>query len=438
MRVFGYDFTLKRASTEKHEERGRSLNGTEVLQILGNNSTNVSDKNVLGLSPVWAAIRYISEGVAALPLGVYSKTDSGIFPKEEHPLSYLISERPHNLYSKFDFLCALVANACLGDGFARIHFDEITARPRSLELLPRTAVTPRFDNLGNMVYDVAGTMGGKTVFVTLQDYEMLHIKGVSFNGLQGEKITVTHRDGFAAGISSQKFGRKYFENGAHTSGALIYPIALAPDQYKTAGERIKAQYAGAENAGKTMLLDGNVKYERFSAGPNDAALVDFRNLSVQDTARIFKMPLHMLSSLDRSTYSNVEQQELDFYQHTLPPWTEKIQSEFNYKLFQKLEREKRRAFTMFDYTFVRMGDSDGTSKMISSTIQNGVMSQNEWRKRLMLPVLDEGGRTWVQQNMMPIDMANDVLTNKYTKKEPGKQLDLFDGEQITDNEQQSQ
>jgi HK97 family phage portal protein len=246
---------------------------------------------------------------------------------------------------------------------------------------------------------------------------MIHIKGVSFNGLKGERLTVTHRDGFGSALAAQSYTKNFFDNGAAVSGAIIYPQALTKEQADRAQSKFQNDYAGADNSGRVMVLDAGVKYEKFSMGPQEAALVDFRNLSVEDCSRIFKIPLHMLSSLDRSTYSNIEQQENDFYAHCLPTWSQKIEQEFNYKLFSRLEREKKRAFVAFDYTFVRMGDSQSTAQLIAATIQNGIMTQNEWRQRLNLPTAEDGNDRYIQQNMAPVGMLAEILEGKNEKPE---------------------
>ena len=432
MRILGYEISIKSAKGEARTGfTGENfvLTNTRFSSITNSRAT---DKTVLGLSPVWSAIRYISEGVAMLPLDVYRKTSTGNLKNDSHPLQYLISERPHVHYSKFDFLSSLLANALMGDGFARIHFS--AGQPYALELIPREIVSMRFSPSGALLYDVWGSVGpmdvsnAPTIVATLQDYEMIHIKGVSFNGLKGERLTVTHRDGFGSALAAQSYTKNFFDNGAAVSGAIIYPQALTKEQADRAQSKFQNDYAGADNSGRVMVLDAGVKYEKFSMGPQEAALVDFRNLSVEDCSRIFKIPLHMLSSLDRSTYSNIEQQENDFYAHCLPTWSQKIEQEFNYKLFSRLEREKKRAFVAFDYTFVRMGDSQSTAQLIAATIQNGIMTQNEWRQRLNLPTAEDGNDRYIQQNMAPVSMLAEILEGKNEKP------DAPDVEEMPDNE----
>lgn len=371
----------------------------------------MSDRTISGLSPVWSALRYISEGVAGLTCGIYRQQGTDTLPNPDHPINSIL-RRPHPHYTWFDFIQALVWNGCLGDGFARIYWDEATARPVALEHLPRHLVKVDYGRDGSLVYHVSGLLNGKPVNVVLSDREVIHIKGVTVTGVAGEKLTLTHREGFQAGIAAQEYTAAFFENGAHTNGAIIHPAELKLEQARLFRKKLQEQHAGSANAGKTLILDGGVKYERMSLGPQEAALVDFRRLSVEDTSRIFKMPLHMLSSLDRSTFSNIEQQEKDFFTHTLPPWTEKIAQEISYKLFTAREFASRRAFFQYDYTFAMQGDMDSMAKFFASAIQNGYMSLNEARQRLKLPMVEGGDRLFIQQNLMPVDMADEVLSSK--------------------------
>ncbi len=425
LRIFGYDISFKRTpATENRTAAGFTGQNylIEHARMSPVTNTRATDKNILGLSPVWSAIRYISEGVAMLPLDVYRRTPEGNIKTPNHPLQYLIADRPHRYYSKFDFLSALISNALLGDGYARIHFDTSGA-PYALEVLPRDIVSIELTQSGAMLYHVWGNpapatvFGGLQIVATLQDYEVIHIKGVSFNGIKGERLTLTHKDGLGAALSAQAYTKQFFENGAAVAGAIIFPQSLTKEQRDRVQDKFARDHSGSDNAGKVMVLDSGVKYEKISMGPQEAALVDFRNLSVEDCSRIFKIPLHMLSSLDRSTYSNIEQQENDFYAHCLPTWTQKIEQEFNFKLFTRLEREKRRAFVQFDYTFVRMGDSQSTAQLIASTIQNGIMTQNEWRQRLNLPTMADGNERYIQQNMAPVGMLSELLEGKIEQAE---------------------
>ena len=411
-RLFNIDFPKAPAS----EQRGTSLANTEGIARLLNlpltpSAVPVTNKSILGLSPAWAAIRYISETVAAMPIGVYSwdAKNEGYDSRTDHPVNSVVSSRPHPHYTKFDFFQALIANACLGNGFARIHRDA-SFQPYALELIPPHMVQIDHSDDGSLIYKISGEKAGKSVNITLMDFEMIHIKGVTFNGASGEKISLIHRDNISSSLAAQKYTDNFFSNGTHLSGTLTTDLELSEEQRENAREAFKNAYGGLDNVGTTAVLDMGVKYNRVGLTPQEAALVDFRKLSAEECSRIFKVPMHMLSNLDRSAFSNIEQQSLEFRQYTLPTWTEKVEQEINYKLFSKLEFQKRRAFVMFDYTHLNMADTDSMSKLISAGVQNGVFTGNMFRKWYKQPKHPDGDRLYIQRNLVPVDRVDDTIT----------------------------
>lgn len=146
-------------------------------------------------------------------------------------------------------------------------------------------------------------------------------------------------------------------------------------------------------------------------------LIDFRNLTTEECARIFKIPVHMISGLSNATYSNIEQQSLEFRQYTLPTWTEKVEQEFSYKLFTRREFLSRKAFAMFDYTPLQMADTDSMAKLIASAVGNGVMTGNEFRKMYKKKKMDGADRLYIMQNLVPIDRFDEVI-DKQVSNEP--------------------
>lgn len=400
------------------ETRSTSLaNPAGMAKLLGyapgTSAVPVTDKTLLSLSPAWAAIRLLSETVASMDLGVYSwdSENEGYKSNFGHRVNQLISSRPHPHYSKFDFLQALVANACLGNGYARIHRDELN-NPYALELLPPSAASMEMERNGELYYRVHGVMGEKVVNVTLLPYEVIHIKGVTFTGTSGERISLVHCDNISSALAAQKYADAFFKGGAHLSGVVSTDMTLTDEDRANAREAFRDAYAGMENVGKTAILDSGLKYTRIGTTPQESAMIDFRNLSVEEASRIFKVPVHMLSGLHRATFTNIEQQSLEFRQYSLPPWTEKVEQEFNYKLFTLREFQNRRAFAMFDYTQIQMADTTATAALISAGVQNGIFTANEFRRRFKLPQDPDGNRLYIQKNMIPVDRMDDSIDNQ--------------------------
>lgn len=414
-RFFGYH--PERGAPKAPEKRSTSLANAEgmakLLGIsLGGTTVPVTDKTILSLSPAWAAIRLISETVASMDLGVYSwdAKNEGYESRFEHPIHFLISSRPHAFYTKFDFLQALIANACLGNGYARIHRGPDFV-PVALELLPTAAVTQEFSRTGEMRYKVQGMVNDRLVTEVLNPFDVIHIKGLTMTGMSGERVSIVHRENMSSALAAQKYADAFFKNGAHLAGLLSTDDTLDEEQRSNARDAFKDAYSGIDKVGSTILLDSGLKYTKVGLTPQEAALIDFRNLSVEEASRMFKVPTHMISGLSRATFNNIEQQSLEFRQYSLPPWTEKVEQEFSYKLFTQKEFVKRRAFVMFDYTSLQMADTAAMAQLIAAGVQNGIFKGNEFRRRFKLPQDPDGNRLYIQRNLVPVDRVDDTITS---------------------------
>jgi HK97 family phage portal protein len=425
MRIGGYEIGLfyARKVEQPSQQRGLDLTNPQVAAYLGLTSystggTTISNEIVLTIPPAWSAIRYISEGIASLNRGVFSRqSDGDVFPDHNSPVSYLIDGRPHPHYSMFDFLQTLVSNACLGNGYARIHFDPETFKPYALELIPQECVTVVYGQGGQLFYHVSGVFDNQTVNVYLPETEMIHIKGVSFTGLMGKRVSLVHQDTFGLGVNAAKYSQTYFEKGASVGGLITFPNVLSKDQRDVLKTKLTEQHLGGKNAGSIMVLDAGADFKPMQAGPEGSKVIDFQNLSTVEVSQIFKVPLHLLSQLDRSTFSNMEQQNQDFVVHCLRPWAKKIEEEFNSKLFTTSESRTRRRFFAFDLDAMMMGDMQAQAAFFSSAVQNGWMTPNEIRTRKNMNRIEGGDQLFIQQNMAPMDMLGQIVTAKANGKE---------------------
>lgn len=424
MHLFGYEvgFFYARKALPAQEQRGLSLTSPALSAMwgldLGLPGTAVNNDSILGVPPAWSAIRYISEGIASLTRGVYKRqSDGDVFPDYTHPLSMLFEGRPHPHYTTFDFFQALIANACLGNGYARIHFDPVTARPYALEIIPQDIVSIETTESGQIFYRISGHVNERPVHVVLPETEMIHIKGVTLTGIAGRQLRLVHRAAFGKAQGAQQYANTYFEKGASVGGLITFPNPLTKEQRDVLRGKLESQHLGARNAGSMMVLDAGADFKAMQAGPKDSAVIDFSNLSTVEVSQIFKVPLHLLSQLDRSTFSNMEQQNQDFVVHCLQPWARKIEEEINSKLLTTREVKTRRYFFSFDLSPLQMGDMAAQAAFFASAIQNGWMTPNEVRAKKNLNKIEGGDRLFIQQNMAPMDKLEELLEGKNGQKE---------------------
>lgn len=386
----------------EEQRSGMTLTQNEMIRLLSGQTFSgipQSEEEVLKISPAFAAIGYISTSLASLPFSVYKRTESGQKMAENHPVFALFAGRPHPLYTKYQFFQTLVANALLGDGYARIHFGA-DMRPYALEILPASGVLPQMAADGSLYYQVSGLVNGRATSVALADWEVLHIKSLSWNGIRGVQLRAVHADTLGMASAAQQYSRNFFENGAHITGYLKVPGELpgTGSADKLRKEFMKAA-GGIGNAGTVPVLDSNTDFVKVGLNPGEAAVMDFRKLTVQDCARIWRVPMHLLGDLDRSSFSNIEQQNADFLTYTLMPLISQIEDELDTKLFTAQEIRARRYRTAFDMSAFQRADTKSQAEFYATMAQNGIMSRNEIRAKFNLNPMDGGDTLTIQLNM---------------------------------------
>ena len=297
--------------------------------LFGSSKTGVqvSEDNALTFSAVYAAVRIISETIASIPLNVYIYDGETRTIAREHPIQKLLAETPNSVSSSFTFREALAANLVLhGNAYAKI---ELNAAGRPISLIPL-----------NPAKVEVKVMDGEKVYIfddkhTYLDYEILHIVGLSFNGLTGKSPLTVAREAVAIGLAAQEYGARFYSNGANTGGIITAPGRLSLE----AINRLKASWnranGGLSNSHGTAILEEGMKYEKVGLDPEAAQFLQSRKFQVNEIARIFRIPPSYLADLDNSsTRANVEQQAITFVRDCVTPYVRRFEVEFNRKLFR--------------------------------------------------------------------------------------------------------
>lgn len=412
MRIFGYNINFSRAP-RKDEERGllpcvsaeSSILFGELGKTILTGESNVN--KALSVPAIWAAIKTISETLASLPCDVYRRTDEGAIIDERHPIQNLVTLEANQYQSAYDFKRALFANACMGDGYAKITRNNI-GRPVELTILEPSKVRPYKAKNGKLYYEYRDEDTAKKEVLFASD--VIHIKGLTLDGMQGINITKAHKDTIAAAVSAQKFASEFYEGGAHVSGAIVYPNALSKDQ-REAVEKKMGRVSGVRNAGKTLILDAGVKYERMGLDLEEAGLIPYRNMAVDDAARIFGIPAHLLAQLDRATFNNIEVMNTQFVTLCLRPWAVQMEQEFARKLLSANEKSNRSHYIRINLDGLLRGDTESRASYYNTMFNIGAMSPNDIRDMENLNRRPDGDSYYTPMNMTPAGEASDNLTD---------------------------
>ncbi|MCA0235464.1 MAG: phage portal protein [Bacteroidetes bacterium] len=384
----------------------------------------VNDETVMGLPPAFAAIRYIAEGVAMLDRKVRKRNGE---LAENHDLQLFFNGKPHPYYTWFDFTAALITNACMGNGYALIYRDEFTMRPYALEHIPSNMCYPEYGVNGELLYAINGYLNGRVISRRVPYTDIIHIKGVTLNAMEGLPMTLVHRPTFAAGLASREYSEAIFGNRATPSIAVKHKQPLDADERTALKENIIQEYGGSVNAGKPFILDEDMEIEYLQWTPNDVALIDFNDLTVRDCCRIWKVPADMMALDQKGTYGAKKSHSQDFLMHCLGPWREKFEEAINSQLFYTNEFATRKYYFEYDVSMylemdketeanVRKTDAERLAVLVASSM----MTPNEARKELGLEPKPDGDQLFGNINLLPLDQLVEVALAKYLSSEGEK------------------
>lgn len=366
----------------------------------------VNERNSRAVSGVLACTRVISEAAAAYPIEIYQKLPIGKRWAPEHPLYSMLHDSPNTQMSNFTFRTAVTAQTCLwGNGYAEIQRDGAN-RARGLWPLPSDRTGPRRLN-GVLEYLTTATADGHERVI--QAANILHLPFLSFDGLQGYSPIQIRRQGLGLNLAAERFGAMLFGKGSRPSGLLTTPNVLK----KESRDNMKASWREATSGANAMsvpVMEEGVTFVPMMINPTDAQFLETRKYQLEEVARDYRVPAHMLGILERATHSNSEQLALDFSTYTMMFWVLIWEQELNRKLFAGT---KFYAKLNMDY-FLR-GDFATRTTGYQILRNCGVLSANnicdmeEWER---IPE-DEGGDV----RIVPLNMVS-LETVKKMEGEP--------------------
>jgi HK97 family phage portal protein len=361
----------------------------------------VNETTAMRLAAVYSCIRVLSESVAQMPLKVFRRLPSG--GKQEvadHPIYPLLHLRPDEEVSAFSWKESTMAHLCSwGNAYSFIDFDG-SGRPRSIKLLGPDKVTPkRLATNNKLVYEVTDDKGQTKRYLKEQ---ILHIPGLSYDGIIGYSPIRMAAETIGTGISASKHCGAVFGNGARPGGVLSYEGNLNDEQLQRLKASWEAAFSGA-NVGKTAVLEGGSKYTPITISPADAQLLETMKFNRSEIAGIFRVPAHLINDLEKATFSNIDQLSLEFVMFTLTPWLSRIEQAMNWRLF--LPHERGEYFVEFVTDGLLRGDVKSRYEAYRTAINSGLKSINEVRSLENLPPIENGDHHLVQGAMITLDNA---------------------------------
>ncbi len=443
----------------------------------------VTERSAMQMTAVYSCVRILAEAVAGLPLHLYRYTDTGGKEKAiDHPLYVLLHDEPNPEMTSFVFRETLMTHLLLwGNAYAQIIRNGKGEVVALYPLMPNRMVVDRDEN-GHLYYTYYRgndeAIQNKDTAVILQPSDVLHIPGLGFDGLVGYSPIAMAKNAIGMAIACEEYGAKFFANGATPGGILEHPGTIKDPQ--RVRESWQNTFGGSGNANKVAVLEEGMKYtpisispeqaqfletrkfqineiarifrvpphmvgdlekssfsnieqQSISISPEQAQFLETRKFQINEIARIFRVPPHMVGDLEKSSFSNIEQQSLEFVKYTLEPWLVRWEQSMIRALVSN--SEKAAYFIKFNVDGLLRGDYQSRMNGYAIGRQNGWMSANDIRELENLDRIpaEEGGDLYlINGNMTKLKDAGIFAGKEETQDEEILELEDPDGDQSGD------
>lgn len=397
---------------------GRKSTPDQILRsaLMGQQSVSgapVTVESAMRVAAVHAAINVIARTMASLPLHVYERTQTGKRRAEDHPLYELLHSKPNSWQTAFDFRAMMQFHLCLrGNCYAMIVWADRDVALELLPLHPDRMTVLQLDDM-SLVYRY---QRGNGKYIDFPSDEILHIRSLSSDGIVGRSIISDARDIIGLAQATQEYAGRLFKNDATPGIVIKSPKPLGKDAAQRLRDSWQDAFSGSSNARKTAVLEDGLTIERLSMTADDAQFLETRKFTRSEIAGLFGVPAHLIGDLERSTFSNIEHQGIEFTTHCIRPWAVNWEQAISRALFTA----PRRYFCEFNLDALTRGDLQSRYAAYAVGRNWGWLSANDIRALENLNAISNGDVYLQPLNMTPAGLPSSAAKAMYL----GTEVDL--------------
>lgn len=335
----------------------------------------VTPETAMRCPTVYAAVKVIAESVAQLPLHLYRrKRDGGKERATDHPLAELLHGQANGWTSAFEFRLFMQTALCLyGNAFAFIN--RMGGKITELIPIPPPSVVVEIHSATmEPFFRISSSDGGQRVY---DRTEIFHLKALGTSPYVGMSPIVQMREAIGLALAMEEHGARIFGSGARPAGIFKYGKPLGPEALKRLRESFNSAHAGGPNSGKTLILEDGMDFQALQFTSVDLQFMELRRYQVAEIARGFRIPLHLLQDLERTTHNNAESMGQQFLSLTLLPWLKCWEGGIRRALLMPEERDEYYAEFLTDD--LARADLAARFDAYAKAVTNGLLSPNEVR-----------------------------------------------------------
>lgn len=364
-----------------------------------NAGVSINEDNAMNITAVYAAQKVIFETIASLPLIVYKRDGDFKERATDHYLYPILHDQPNDEMTAFTFRELLQHHLLTwGNAFSEIEYDK-AGRVRALwPLDPSQTVVERNQKTQKLEYYTITPDG---ITYKLPRERVFHIPGLG-DGIVGKSPIRMHREALGLAKATEEFGARFFGDGANPSGIIEYPGKLDDEAYERFKKDVREAHSGLSKSHRLMILEEGLKFHQTTIPPEDAQFLETRKFQLNEIARIYRVPPHMIGDLERATFSNIEHQSIEFVVHTIRPWLVRWEQAIKMQLIP--EKARKTFFAEFLIDGLLRGDIKSRYEAYATARQNGWLNADEIRRmENMNPLPDGQGQIYlVNGSMIPI------------------------------------
>ena len=384
----------------KHKEERALTYYSDALNF--NNYSSFSANYAMRLSAVYRAVQLISDSIAMLPIYIQFEDENGFRTRyNEHSANKLLNNQPNALMTRYQFIKLLMIDVMLkGNAFAYIKRDEVGNAIELVYLNPNS-VTINYNELTHVLDYRCNTVQG-----IIEPCNMIHLLQYSDDGVHGISVLQSAKNALGLAADTEKQASNFFKSGCALNGILKVQGQLQDSQK----QQIKSSWNSAYNSegGGLAVIQGNMDYQQISVNAADSQLLESRLFNITDIARYFGVSPVLLGDLSKSSYSTLEQSQLQFLSQTLQPYITMLELEFSRKIFRPSELNLS---VNIDEKALIMTDKAALASYYVQMLQNGLMTANEIRKEIGLNSIEGGDKTVMQAQYLQQQSNNVVKTD---------------------------
>lgn len=381
---------------------------------MGNSRTpsgvRVTEANAVACTAYLACVRVISESVASLPLFLYERLEAGGKRKATSvPLNRILHQQPNPWQTAMEFREQMTALYLIyGQSFAEIKPGINGAVQELWPLHPSRMTVSRLEN-GTLRYAYKEPNGMQTVYAQNQ---MLHLRWLSTDGINGLQPVSLCRNAIGLAQALEQHGSTYFGNGARPGIVLESENPIPVEAAERLREQWERMHRGSDRAFRTAVMPNGVKVKELSGSNESAQFLETRRFQIEEIARAFRIPQHLIGELTKSSFNNIEVQSNEFVVYCLLPHLRRWEAAIS----RDLIADDEIYFAEHSVTGLLRGDSQSRANYYREMANLGVLSINEIRELENLnPIGPEGDQRFMQMNMTTL--AN-IVTQPATPAAP--------------------